>query len=160
LLLATPSSTFVRIVPWLIAGASLAILVRRTPNITTPTEAHGPTWALSGGVFLIAVYGGYFGAAAGVLLLALLLIATAEPLARSNALKNVVLGLANAVAAVAFVAFGPVRWSAVVPLAIGFLVGGRLGPLVVRKAPPGPLRALIACAGLALAVHLGLDAYR
>jgi uncharacterized membrane protein YfcA len=160
LLLATPSSTFVRIVPWLIAGASLAILVRRTPSSTTPTEAHGPTWALSGGVFLIAVYGGYFGAAAGVLLLALLLIATAEPLARSNALKNVVIGLANAVAAVAFVAFGPVRWSAVVPLAIGFLVGGRLGPLVVRKAPPGPLRALIACAGLALAVHLGLDAYR
>jgi uncharacterized membrane protein YfcA len=160
LLLATPSSTFVRIVPWLIAGASLAILVRRkTPDGAPSTETHAPTWALSGGVFLIAVYGGYFGAAAGVLLLALLLIATAEPLARSNALKNVVIGLANAVAAVAFVAFGPVRWSAVVPLAIGFLVGGRLGPLVVRRAPPGPLRVLIACGGLALAVHLGLDAY-
>jgi hypothetical protein len=111
-------------------------------------------------VFLVTVYGGYFGAAAGVLLLALLLIATGEPLARRNAMKNLLLGLANAVAAVVFVVFGPVRWSAVLPLAVGFLVGGRLGPLVVRRAPPGPLRAVIACAGLALAVHLGVDAYR
>ena len=111
-------------------------------------------------MFLITVYGGYFGAAAGVLLLALLLSVSGESLARSNAMKNLVLGLANAVASVAFIAFGPVRWSAVVPLAAGFLVGGRLGPLVVRRAPAGPLRVLIACAGLGLAVHLGLDAYR
>ena len=110
--------------------------------------------------FSITVYGGYFGAAAGVLLLALLLSVSGESLARSNAMKNLVLGLANAVASVAFIAFGPVRWSAVVPLAAGFLVGGRLGPLVVRRAPAGPLRVLIACAGLGLAVHLGLDAYR
>jgi uncharacterized membrane protein YfcA len=53
-----------------------------------------------------------------------------------------------------------VRWWAIVPLAIGFLVGGRLGPVIVRNAPPGPLRALIACAGVALAIHLGVDAYR
>ena len=125
-----------------------------------PAEGHRPSWALSVGVFLVAVYGGYFGAAAGVLLLALLLIASGETLARSNAMKNLLLGLANAVAAVAFVAFGPVRWSAVVPLAVGFLVGGRLGPIVVRKAPAGPLRVLIAAAGLGLAIHLGLDAYR
>jgi len=61
---------------------------------------------------------------------------------------------------VAFIAFGPLRWAAVLPLAVGFLLGGRLGPPIVRRAPAGPLRALIACAGLALAVHLGLDAYR
>jgi uncharacterized membrane protein YfcA len=160
LLVATPSSAFVRIVPWLIAGASLAILSPRTSVSPTSTEAHQPTWALSVGVFLVAVYGGYFGAAAGVLLLALLLIATGEPLARRNAMKNLLLGLANAVAAVVFVVVGPVRWSAILPLAIGFLLGGRLGPLVVRRAPPGALRAVIACGGLALAVHLGVDAYR
>src|ERR1019366_1593630 len=159
LLVATPSSAFARIVPWLIAAASLAILSPRTSVSPTSTEAHQPTWALSAGVFLVTVYGGYFGAAAGALLLALLLIATGEPLARSNAMKNLLLGLANAVASVAFVAFGPVRWSAVLPLAVGFLLGGRLGPLVVRKAPAGPLRVLIACAGLGLAVHLGLDTY-
>jgi hypothetical protein len=160
LLLATPPGAFVRVVPWLIAGASLAILIQRVPAGPAKPAGARPTWALSAGVFLITVYGGYFGAAAGVLLLALLLSVSGETLARSNAMKNLVLGLANAVASVAFIAFGPVRWSAVVPLAAGFLVGGRLGPLVVRRAPAGPLRVLIACAGLGLAVHLGLDAYR
>ncbi len=115
---------------------------------------------LSIGVFLVAVYGGYFGAAAGVMLLALFLVVTRETLPRSIALKNLLLGLANAVAAVAFVADGPVRWWAVVPLSVGFLLGGRLGPIVVRHAPAGFLRAVIACAGLALAGHLGWDAYR
>ena len=58
------------------------------------------------------------------------------------------------------VAFGPVMWSAVLPLGAGCLLGGRLGPVVVRRAPAGPLRALIACGGIALAIHLGVDAYR
>jgi uncharacterized membrane protein YfcA len=107
-------------------------------------------------VLATIVYGGYFGAAAGVLLLALLLAVTSEPLARSNAMKNLLLGLANAVAAVAFVAFGPVRWSAMIPFAGGFLVGGRLGPIIVRKTPAAPLRALIAFAGVTLAVHVPL----
>jgi uncharacterized membrane protein YfcA len=160
LLLATPSSAFKLVVPWLIGLASLAILIRRNPSRRPQVDNHGPRWTLSGGVYLIAVYGGYFGAAAGVLLLALLLFSTKDSLARTNAMKNVLLGLANVVAAVAFVLFGPVRWSAVLPLAAGFLVGGRLGPIIVRKAPAAPLRVLIACAGVTLAVHLGLDAYR
>ncbi len=75
-------------------------------------------------------------------------------------MRNLLVGLANATAAVAFVAIGPVRGSAVIPLAMGCLLGGRLGPIVVRRVPAAPLRALIACAGLGLAVHLGLDAYR
>jgi hypothetical protein len=150
LLLATPSGAFVRIVPWLIGAASLAILVPRRSVPPASARTRRATWALGGGVFLIAVYGGYFGAAAGVLLLALLLTLTEESLARANAMKNLLAGLA----------FGPVRWWAIVPLAVGFLVGGRLGPVIVRNAPPGPLRALIACAGVALAIHLGLDAYR
>jgi hypothetical protein len=160
LLLATPSRAFALVVPWLIGLGSIAILIRRNPERVAPHPAHRPTGAVTAGVFLIAVYGGYFGAGAGVLLLSLLLFATAEPLARSNAMKNLLLGLANAIAAVAFVAFGPVRWSAVLPLALGFLAGGRLGPIVVRRAPAGPLRAVVACAGIGLAVHLGLDAYR
>ena len=160
LLLVTPSSAFALVVPWLIGLASFAILVHPNPARRASAEVHRPNWKLSAGVFLVAVYGGYFGAAAGVLLLALLLVTTAEPLARGNAMKNLLLGLANAVAAVAFVAFGPVRWLAVIPLAAGCLLGGRLGPIVVRRVPAAPLRALIACAGLGLAVHLGLDAYR
>jgi uncharacterized membrane protein YfcA len=121
---------------------------------------HQPSWKVSVGVFVVAIYGGYFGAAAGVLLLALLLVTTAESLPRGNAMKNLLLGSANAVAAVAFVAFGPVRWSAVIPLAAGCLVGGRLGPVIVRRVPASPLRMVIALAGLGLAIRLGLDAYR
>jgi uncharacterized protein len=160
LLLATPSAAFALIVPWMIGLASLAILIRRDPARIPPPVGRRPSWPLTIGVFLVGVYGGYFGAAAGVILLALLLLSTAEPLARSNALKNLLLGLANGVAAVAFVAFGTVRWSAAVPLAVGFLVGGRIGPVVVRRVPSGPLRGVIACAGIGLAVRLGWDAYR
>jgi uncharacterized membrane protein YfcA len=75
-------------------------------------------------------------------------------------MKNLLVGLANAVAAVCFAAFGPVRLWSVIPLAAGCLLGGRLGPIIVRRVPATPLRALIGCAGLGLAVHLGLDAYR
>jgi hypothetical protein len=159
LLLATPSVAFARLVPWLIGAASFAVVVpRRAAGAASPRPRRSRVW-LSVGVFLVAVYGGYFGAAAGVVLLALLLVGMTQPLARTMALRNLLVGSANAVAAVAFVVWGPVRWSAAVPLAVGFLAGGRLGPIVVRHVPAAPLRALIACAGLGLAVHLGLDAY-
>jgi uncharacterized membrane protein YfcA len=160
LLLATPAADFSRLVPVLIGAASLAILVRRKPVDTEGGGTGRPSWGLFGSVFLVGVYGGYFGAAAGVVLLAVLLLYTGDTLARSSALKNLLLGLANAVAAVAFAAFGPVHWVDVLPLAAGFLVGGRLGPIIVRHAPAWPLRVIIAGAGLGLAVHLGLDAYR
>jgi uncharacterized membrane protein YfcA len=159
LLLLTPSHAFVRIVPWLIGGASLAVLVPRTPG-RPPAKAGSPTWELSLTVFAVAIYGGYFGAAAGVLLLAALMLMTGEGLPRSNAMKNLVLGLANGVAAAGFALFGPVHWLAVLPLAAGFLIGGRTGPVIVRHAPAAPLRIVIALVGIGLAVHLALDAYR
>ena len=92
-------------------------------------------------------------------MLAVVLFSTGESLPRSNAMKNLLLGSANGVAAIAFVIFSSVRWTAAIPLAVGFLIGGRLGPEIVRRAPTGPLRFLIALAGIGLAVHLGLEAY-
>jgi uncharacterized protein len=159
LLLLTPSGDFARVVPWLIGVASLAVLLPRQP-LETPHDAGAPTRALSLTVLAIAVYGGYFGAAAGVMLLAALMHMTGEALPRSNALKNFVLGCANAVAAVLYMAFGPVHWLDVLPLAVGFLIGGRLGPEIVRRVPTAPLRIVIAVGGVGLAVHLGLNAYR
>ena len=110
-------------------------------------------------MFLICIYGGYFGAAAGVLMLALLLRAGHATLAHANASKNVIAGVANSVAALIFVFVAPVHWPAVVALGLGCLVGSRLGPIVVRHAPAGPLRVAIGAAGLALAIKLGIDAY-
>ena len=157
LLLLTPSDTFERIAPWLIGLASLTILVRPRVHPEHQHAAAGP--ALTLGVFAIAVYGGYFGAAAGVMVLALMLVATGESLARSNAFKNVLLGIANAVAAVLFAFLGPVHWAAAAPLAVGLLAGGRLGPVIVRRSNASVLRVVIGLAGLALAVKLGIDAY-
>jgi hypothetical protein len=154
LLLATPADSFERVVPWLIAVGSVAVLVpRRAP---APGPVGPDARALTPVVALVAVYGGYFGAGAGVIMLAVLLAATSEDLPRGNAAKNVVMGVANGVAAVALAVLHPVPWSAAVPLALGFLVGGRLGPVVVRRLPASALRLLIALCGLGLALHLGL----
>jgi uncharacterized protein len=164
LLLLTPSAAFERLVPFLIAGASAAILVQRPPA-ELAAEGHrehpvpGDPWWLALGTFAVGIYGGYFGAAAGVLLLAMYLLGTGETLPRGNAMKNVILGVANAVAAVGFVVFASVAWSAALPLAIGCLIGGRLGPRVVRRAPQTALRRVIALAGLGLAVVLAIQAF-
>jgi uncharacterized membrane protein YfcA len=116
-------------------------------------------WLLAG-VFGVAVYVGYFGAAGGIVMLAVLTAMVAEPLARTNAVKNILGGVTNTVAAAAFAVFGHVDWAAVVPLAAGFLMGGWTGPALVRRIPGQVLRVLVAVCGLAVAVKLGLSAYR
>ena len=68
-------------------------------------------------------------------------------------------GVANSVAALVFIILAPVHWPAVVALGLGCLVGSRLGPVVVRHAPAGPLRVSIGATGLTLAIKLGVDAY-
>jgi uncharacterized membrane protein YfcA len=162
LLLTTPAETFELVVPWLVGGASLVLLARprprRPPGGASPGGERRP--GLLAGLFAVAVYGGYFGAAAGVLILALLAATVTETLVKLNAAKTLISSLANVTAAVAFALLGPVRWAAVVPLAAGFLLGGWLGPSLVRRVPEGLLRTGIGLAGLALAVKLGLDAYR
>lgn len=160
LLLVTPAGAFERIVPVLVGGAAVVLLFQ--PRIRTAAARRGSHRAgapVVGGMFAVAVYGGYFGAAAGVLMLALVLVGLPVSLARGNALKAVLLGVANAVAAVGFAVLGPVRWWAVLPLALGLLVGGWCGPAVVRRLPAAPLRVGIALAGLALAVGLAAQAY-
>jgi hypothetical protein len=156
LLLTTPADAFKRVVPWLIGLASVAVLIgpRRLPAPDVgPEDADHPTTGLLFAVFAIGVYGGYFGAAAGVAMLAVL-GRTFASLAVANAVKNLVLGVANGLAAVAFVIFGSVRWPFAIALAIGLFIGGSLGPRVVRRSDPKILRVLIALAGLGLAVHL------
>ncbi|MBO0677414.1 sulfite exporter TauE/SafE family protein [Mycolicibacterium sp. S2-37] len=161
LLLSTPAEGFEKLVPVLIAVASVAILIPRRAPATSDDEPRS-RWAAHAGVaavFIVCIYGGYFGAAAGVLLLALLLRA-GETMPHASADKNVILGTSNLTAAALFVFLAPVHWPAVLTLGVGCLVGSRLGPIVVRHSPAGPLRVVIGVAGLALAVELGLDAYR
>jgi uncharacterized membrane protein YfcA len=159
LLLVTPSEAFERIVPFLVGAGSFALILQpriRAAAVRTSSRS-GPAAAL--GLFGVMVYGGYFGAAAGVLVLALLLVTLPVGLLVGNALKNVLLGVANAVAAVGFALFGPVVWAAVLPLAAGVFAGSWTGPVVARRLPAGPLRIGIGSAGIALAVALAVEAY-
>ena len=158
LLLVTPSTTFEKLVPFLIGGAALAVLARPRAHLDVAT-GRGTEVAQVVGILLASLYGGYFGAAAGVMMLAVLTQTSAQPLPRLIALKNVLLFAANAVAALWFVVAGPVDWAAAVPIGVGFFVGGRLGPSIVRRAPAGPLRLFISVAGLVVAAKLAADAY-
>jgi|SRR5437764_5139571 len=160
LLLTTPARVFEVVVPVLIAGASVLVLVGPRLRRAAARQAAAPTPRRGYlAVAPIGLYGGYFGAAAGVLMLAVLsLMLAGQSLARTNAAKNVAVGAANAAASVVIVAIGPVRWPAAVALAAGQLVGGWVGPAVVRRVPAGPLRILIAIGGLGLAVKLAWDA--
>jgi uncharacterized protein len=159
----TPATGFEKIVPILLGGASIAIAVPRGLERPARVASHRHTTTIlleSAAIFLICVYGGYVGAAASVLLIALLLHVGRATLAHANASKNIILGVSNTVAALIFSFGASVYWPAVLALGLGCLVGARLGPVVVRHAPAGPLKVLISVAGLALAVKLGMDAYR
>ena len=174
LLLCTPSSAFERLVPWLIALGSMLILAREPLRRLTARRsadealAKGPladgdgpghrrsTLLLNCAVVLVGLYGGYFGAAAGVVMLAVLSLSADEPLHVTNAVKNITTGVANLTAAIAYVFLAPVAWWAAVALGLGCLVGSRVGPVLVRRLPERPLRIAIALAGLGLAVSLWL----
>ena len=160
LLLTTPADGFEKVVPLLLGFSALAIAVpQRQQNDAVETPPRGRFAAMAAAIFVIALYGGYFGAAAGVVLLALLLRTGHATLAHANAAKNVLLGASNLTAAVMFAVLSPVHWASVVPLGLGCLIGSRLGPVVVRHTPTTPMRIVIGIAALALAVKLGLDAY-
>lgn len=155
LLLCTPGHVFGRIVPFLLAFASVALLLQ--PRISTWREGRfgrSDRYLLPCGLFAVSVYGGYFGAGSGVMVLALLLLTVDQDLLRANALKNVILGVADIVAALGFVLFGPVRWTAALPLALGLLAGSLVGPSATRRVPANVLRVLVACAGMGLAIRL------
>jgi uncharacterized membrane protein YfcA len=160
LLLSIPAEGFENVVPVLIGVSAVLIALPRRQRAEGAGRSRTHTVLQAVAILALCVYGGFFGAAAGVLLLALLLSTGDESMAHANATKNVVLGVANFVAALVFIAVAPVDWLAVAPLGVGCLLGSRLGPAVVRHASSTPLRLVIAVAGLALAVKLGLDTYR
>jgi uncharacterized membrane protein YfcA len=159
LLLAVPGA-FDAIVPVLILLAVALVLVqpriaRRRADRGHTAEHPGPV--LQVGTFLTAVYGGYFGAAQGVILLALLGITLDDDLQRLNGVKNVLAAVVNAVAAVYFIAAAHIAWAAAVILLISSSVGGQLGAVFGRRIPPNVLRMVIAVVGTAVAVKLLVD---
>lgn len=157
-LLTTPGDVFRKLVPYLILIACVLLVFQ--PRLARIVKARqdgatgGLSVALQAGVFLAAMYGAYFGAGLGVLLLGILGIFLHERLQRVNALKNVLSLIINGVALVAFGVFGPVAWDAVLVIALASLAGGYLGARIARRLPAGLLRAAVVTYGVVVAVIL------
>jgi uncharacterized membrane protein YfcA len=157
LLLKLPESAFKSIVPVLIGlGCVLVVAQPWIARHVRPPESAPPhgSIAILALVYLTGVYGGYFGAAQGVLLIAILGLGLAESLQRVNAAKNVLAGLVNGVAAVVFVCVTDVAWEAALVLAVGSIVGGLVGSSFGRRLPPTALRAVVALVGVIAIVKL------
>jgi uncharacterized protein len=157
LLLVLPGSVFRQIVPALILVACALIafqprLTRRLAERGGHGQHGGP--ALFVAVFATGVYGGYFGAAQGVILVALLAIFIDDDLQRLNGLKNVLSVLVNGVAAILFALAADVAWDAAAILAAGAIIGGQVGAKIGRRLPQQVLRAVIVVVGTAVAIRL------
>jgi uncharacterized membrane protein YfcA len=157
LLLVLPPAAFQAIVPVLIAlGLTLVVLgprlqrraVERHEAGIPPAAWHGA--ALTAGVLVAGIYGGYFGAAQGVILMGLMSALSTEPIQRLNGYKNVLATVVNAVAAVTFmvVAWGRIDWLVALLIGLGAFAGGVIGSRVGRRLPPLGLRALIIVVGV------------
>ena len=157
ILLALPGSVFRHVVPVLILIA--CGLVALQPWLSARLQQHryqrphGGT-ALFVSVFASAVYGGYFGAAQSVILIALLAIFLDDELQRLNAAKNVVAAVVNTAAALVFAFLAPVSWEAAGLLAVGSVVGGQLGGAIGRRLPAPLLRVVIVIVGVVAAIVL------
>ncbi|TVL91510.1 sulfite exporter TauE/SafE family protein [Streptomyces sp. SAJ15] len=155
LLLKLPAETFDAVVPVLILAACALVLLQPRLNRWLK-ERQGrrredggvPMWL---GVFGTGIYGGYFGAAQGVLLMGLFGSFLQDDLQRLNAAKNVLASIVNGVAAVVFIAVAEVDWAAAGLIAGGSTVGGLLGARVGRRLPPSALRGVIIAVGVTAA---------
>ncbi|MDJ1137717.1 sulfite exporter TauE/SafE family protein [Streptomyces iconiensis] len=162
LLITLPSSAFDMIVPLLIALALVLVILqpylsravqRRRERNGSTAHPHGGL-PLQGGMLVASVYGGYFGAAQGVIYLALMGLLIHDDLQRINAVKNVLGAVVNGTAAVFFLFVAEFDWTAVLLIAVGSALGGQLGARVGRKLAPGVLRAVIVVVGAAAIVQL------
>lgn len=161
LLIKLPPSAFKAIVPALIlVGVLLVVFGPRIQRWASANhadhESPGRRALLAIGIFVAGVYGGYFGAAQGVLLMGVMSVLLAQPLQRINGIKNVLGTIVNGVAALTFIAVSShhVNWAVAGLIAVGALIGGFLGATVGRRLPANVLRAFIVLIGVIAIVNL------
>jgi uncharacterized membrane protein YfcA len=158
LLLTLPASAFKAIVPFFIAIALVLIvfqpwLSRRMEARRETHRPHGGPWTAAA-ILATGIYGGYFGAGQGIILLSVLSLALTDSLQRVNALKNVLATVANLVAAVIFVFAADIAWDVAALIAVGAVLGGVLGAQLARRLPPAAFRSIIVVVGIAAIVKL------
>ena len=151
LLLRLPPAAFRAIVPVLILLSCILVIIQpwlreRTARREGKLRREGVARVL--GIFLTGLYGGYFGAAQGVLLMAVLGIVIKDGIQRLNAMKNVLVAVANTSAAFVFIARGGINWPAAGVIAVGSIIGGQIGAHVGRRLPAPVYRGVIVAVGL------------
>jgi uncharacterized membrane protein YfcA len=154
LLLTLPENVFEAVVPVLILLACGLMILRPKPKLGHGSLSHHRKIALVATGFAVGVYGGYFGAAQGVILLAALRFLIPDNLQRLNGLKNVMVGVANGVAAILFIIVAHVAWDAAALVAVGSIVGAQLGARHGRRIPDETLRWTVVTVGTAVAIYL------
>ena len=156
LLLILPASAFHAVVPVLILLGCVLVALQPWLSkwMSVPEHTHRGAWWVIPAVFATGIYGGYFGAAQGVLLMAILGLGMDANLQRMNALKNVLATAVNAVAAVLFIIVADVDWLAAGLIAVGSTIGGFAGARYGRKLPPIALRGMIVAIGIVAIVTM------
>jgi len=132
LLLWTPETTFARLIPWLLLGATLLFAV---------------------GQFAIAIYGGYFGGGIGILMLGMMTVAGYTDVNQTNGIKTLLSGCLNAVAVVTFAIAHEIVWRPAVLMAVAAIAGGYAGGAIARRVDPSRVRALVIVIGVAMTVY-------
>lgn len=158
-LLKTPQKTFMNLVPWLMLIATLIFMFsgRITRWIRQRTAAHHPTeFATGRGIFIqifIAFYIGYFGAGAGILILAMLALLGMDQIHTMNALKALLTTVSNGVAMLLFVVSHAVYWPETILMIVGSSLGGYFGAHYAQKTKPENVRRVVIAIGLVLAAY-------
>jgi uncharacterized membrane protein YfcA len=159
LLLFTPPTVFQRLIPWLLLFATLAFVA--SPWMTRDTIAvprHAP-WRLAV-QFAVSIYGGYFGAGMGILMLAVLAFSGLPSFNAQNAVKNVLSVSINGVALIPFVVARIVDWRFAIPMAVLALLGGYLGARFFRRLPQGVSRTIVVAIGVAMTIVFFVRTFR
>ncbi|BAP85760.1 permease [Paucilactobacillus hokkaidonensis JCM 18461] len=165
LLTLAPASTFQRVVPLFIfmAGCLMLFSLRQDskPFLFAKKQSQSllKSFLANSAILLVGIYGGYFGAAAGIMLLSILSITLTAPLPVSNAIKNFTSLITNLIAIFIYTLTIKVYWLMVIPMGIGMFIGGYIGPIIVRRVPTRPLRICISVAAFCLAGYLFYGAY-
>lgn len=158
-LLLTSDAAFEAIVPALIAASCLLLLFQ--PQLTTRLSHAGDERSpfLTAGIFFCGAYGAYFGSAVSILLFAILALFVTDTLQHLNAIKILLVGCANLLAAVVYAFLAPVDWAYALTIMVSAFAGGRIGAHYARRIPSDPLRISIAAIGLLVAVLLAVRAF-
>ena len=164
LLINTPGQTFLRVIPWLMLGATLLFAFGKylTGRIAAGISHESSNSAIVGAsIFelIVSVYGGYFGGGLGIMNLAMLAALGMTDIHAMNALKVVLGGVINGVATVTFVAMGAIAWPQGIVMTLGALAGGYLAAHYAQKLPQVWIRGFVIVVGLAMTVYFFIRAY-